>query len=233
MMTALGPQVSPMHSRRAVTALLLLALASCGEDKTTTPTTVVPTTPLPGTPPAAANRTPSVRISDFQPRTTAVAGGTHVSFGSAASDPDGDSLTYTWDFGDGTTGSGHALFHVFYASGSFDVKVTVSDGRGGSATDTVRVDARRIEGEWRLENAAHVTLTARISQGNGSNRFWGTVSDGSLIEGRLLDPYGAELTYSSATALCIPSGTYTGNVFTGVDVIVFDGPGCRGFSLRR
>lgn len=218
--------------RKVLPGILLASQLAC-HDAMTTSTPAPQTSAAPSTTPAAANGAPTARISDFQPRTTAVAGGTHVSFGATASDPDGDRLSYAWDFGDGTTGSGDALFHVFYASGTFDVKLTVSDGRGGSASDSVRVTARRIEGEWQLENAAHVQLTARLSQSNGSNNFWGVVSDGSLIEGRLEDPYGAVLSYSSATALCVPSGTYQGSVFTSVDTIVFDGPGCRGFSLRR
>jgi chitodextrinase len=221
------------QSRSAWLAVLFFSLPGCG-DKLATPTTTAPPASLPpATTPTAANRAPSAKISDYQPRTTAVAGGTHVGFGATASDPDGDRLSFSWDFGDGTSDSGEALFHVFYGSGSFDVKLTVTDGRGGVATDTVRVTARRIEGEWLVNNAAHVQLTARLSQGNGSNVFWGTVSDGSLIEGRLIDPYGIVLTYSSATALCIPSGTYEGNVYTSVNTIVFDGPGCRGFSLLR
>ena len=233
MMTSPGARVSRMRLRHAVSASLLVVLASCGDDTPTAPTTVTPTTTLPTTPPAAANRAPTARISDYQPKTMAVAGGTHVAFGASASDADGDRLTYSWDFGDGTTDTGDALFHVFYSSGTFLVKLTVSDGRGGSATDSVSVSARRIEGEWQVNNAAHVQLTARISQGGGSNYFWGTVSDGSAIEGRLLDPYGIVLTYSSATALCIPSGTYQGTVYTGVNTIVFDGPGCQAFSLLR
>ena len=219
---------------RRLPPLLLVALVSCGEDKATTPTTAAPPAANPpAAAPAAANRIPTARITDFQPRTTAVAGGTHVSFGATASDPDGDRLTYSWDFGDGTTETGDALFHVFYGSGTFDVKLTVSDGRGGSATDTVQVNARRVEGEWLLDNANRVHLTARLFQGNGSNRFWGAVSDGSLIEGRLLDQYGISLTYSARTDLCVPSGTYSGNVFTSVNTIVFDGPGCEAFTLRR
>jgi hypothetical protein len=46
-------------------------------------------------------------------------------------------------------------------------------------------------------------------------------------------PYGIVLTYSSTTGLCIPSGTYEGNVYTSVNTIVFDGPACRGFQLLR
>lgn len=215
-------------------ALLLLSPLGCHDRVTTatTPTTTI-APPAPAASPATANRAPIAKIADYQPRTTAVAGGTRVGFGATASDPDGDRLTFSWDFGDGTTDSGEALFHVFYASGTFEVKLTVTDGRGGVATDAVRVTARRIEGEWLMNTASHAHLIVRISQGNGSNFFWGVVSDGSLIEGQLLDPYGIALRYSAATGLCVPTGTYQGNVRTSVDAIDFDGPACRGFSLLR
>jgi PKD repeat protein len=55
--------------------------------------------------------------------------GTAVSFdGSASSDPDGDALTYAWDFGDGQSGTGPAPTHVYADNGSYAVKLTVSDG---------------------------------------------------------------------------------------------------------
>jgi outer membrane protein OmpA-like peptidoglycan-associated protein len=51
-------------------------------------------------------------------------------------DPDGDPLTYTWDFGDGsrdtfTFGVGT---HRYSAIGRYPVRVTVDDGKGGSDT---------------------------------------------------------------------------------------------------
>ncbi len=55
--------------------------------------------------------------------------------GGASSDPDGDTLAYAWDFGDGATGDGPAPAHVYGAAGSYTVRLTVGDGRGGTAAD--------------------------------------------------------------------------------------------------
>jgi len=56
--------------------------------------------------------------------------------GSGSYDPDGDTLTYTWDFGDGTTGSGVSPTHAYLWGETFTVTLTVSDGRGGTDIDT-------------------------------------------------------------------------------------------------
>ncbi len=45
-------------------------------------------------------------------------------------DPDGNPLTYAWDFGDGTTGTGSRVRHAFAKTGVYRVKLTVDDGTG-------------------------------------------------------------------------------------------------------
>jgi len=53
--------------------------------------------------------------------------------GSASSDPDGDPLTYAWNFGDGATGTGATPTHSYTAAGVYDACLTVSDGSLDSA----------------------------------------------------------------------------------------------------
>ncbi len=57
---------------------------------------------------------------------------------SGSSDPDGDPLTYFWDFGDGGTSTDASPTHTF-GLGKYTVTLTVSDGHGGEDTDTVSV----------------------------------------------------------------------------------------------
>jgi PKD repeat protein len=59
--------------------------------------------------------------------------------GSASSDPDGDALTYAWDFGDGTTGTGAKPVHTYADNGNFVVTLTVTDPAGAEATATTSV----------------------------------------------------------------------------------------------
>jgi hypothetical protein len=59
---------------------------------------------------------------------------TSISFnGSLSSDAENDPLTYTWDFGDGATGSSATPTHAYTAAGIYDVCLTVNDGSLDSA----------------------------------------------------------------------------------------------------
>ncbi|MFT7558956.1 MAG: endoglucanase [Flavobacteriales bacterium] len=53
---------------------------------------------------------------------------------SGSSDADGDTLSYTWDFGDNTTGSGVNASHTYTAAGFYTVELTVSDGELSNTT---------------------------------------------------------------------------------------------------
>ena len=58
-----------------------------------------------------------------------VRAGEEITFNAAgSSDPDGDALTFTWNFGDGNTGSGLTTTHSYVQDGEYTVRLTVSDG---------------------------------------------------------------------------------------------------------
>ena len=65
-----------------------------------------------------------------------------ISFdGSASSDADGSIVSFDWSFGDGSTGSGARLMHVYGNAGVYTVVLTVTDdsGRKGNATATAEI----------------------------------------------------------------------------------------------
>ncbi len=60
--------------------------------------------------------------------------------GTGSSDPDGDALSYRWNFGDGSTGTGATPSHAYTAAGRYEVSLVVSDGALDSAAAVAVVE---------------------------------------------------------------------------------------------
>jgi len=58
--------------------------------------------------------------------------------GSGSNDPDGNIVSYEWNFGDGHTGSGMKPNHVYQNKGTYTVTLTVEDDDGATDTDTTK-----------------------------------------------------------------------------------------------
>ena len=96
--------------------------------------------PPPPPPPPAPNRPPTVSQVTANPPTIEPGQQTNVS--AVATDPDGDTLTYTWSAPAGTFSNPNGLNTTWTAPqqpGTYPLTVTVNDGRGGMATGTVNV----------------------------------------------------------------------------------------------
>jgi len=107
--------------------------------------------------------------------------------GSASADPDGDPLSYLWDFGDGTPQkSGINVIHTYKEGGTYPVMLTADDGTG-------------------LENSKHTSVfTLKINEhpvadvGKESNIFKSGVCAGDVVVfsgGSSYDPDGGALKY--------------------------------------
>ncbi|HPK72505.1 MAG TPA: PKD domain-containing protein [Vicinamibacterales bacterium] len=78
------------------------------------------------------NGTPTASFT-FSPSTPVVE--SEVTFdGSLSQDADGSIVSYAWNFGDGTKGTGVLTRHSYRAAGSYTVTLTVTDDRGLSAS---------------------------------------------------------------------------------------------------
>ena len=225
---------------RTLTCFVLSAgfLSSCGEDTTPTPTgsTTTPTSTSPSSPAPApgVNRAPGTVSVDFQPKTPLLAGATAVSFSATASDPDGDPLTYKWDFcEEEVTTQGGGAAYTFYRGGECRVRVTVTDGKGGSSTGETYVTIRTLEGDWVLVNPAHQGFTTYIRHNgrsfsgqfsSGRHSFTGNVNDGNRVFIKVED--GGDF-------YCLSTGNYNGTINTSLDYMDFPGISCKGFALAR
>jgi PKD repeat protein len=56
--------------------------------------------------------------------------------GTGSSDPDGDIVTWEWDFGDNSTGTGETTTHAYSTAGIYNVTLTVTDDDDVPASDT-------------------------------------------------------------------------------------------------
>ncbi len=78
------------------------------------------------------NQSPTAQ---FIPSTTSSVTGQIVSFDASTSmDPDGTISSYSWNFGDGATGSGATATHSYNTAGTYTVTLTVIDNLGAIST---------------------------------------------------------------------------------------------------
>ncbi|MEV7452357.1 PQQ-dependent sugar dehydrogenase [Streptomyces nigra] len=78
-----------------------------------------------------------------------------VSFSSAgSSDPDGDTLSYAWTFGDGATSTAANPSHTYSAEGQYTATLKVTDPGGKSATASVQITVGNTAPTVRIDTPA-------------------------------------------------------------------------------
>jgi len=79
------------------------------------------------------NQAPTIHEATVSAETADIAN--TLTFTGEATDPDGDAITYTWNFGDNSTATGATPTHRYPVPGRYIVLLTVTDGKGGEATN--------------------------------------------------------------------------------------------------
>src|SRR5262245_43838781 len=133
------------------------------------------------------NVSPTVPMDADSLTTTA---GSPLTFSATASDDNGDTLAYYWDFGDSTFGTnGSAASKSWTSSGQYVVRCTVSDMKGGVASDSLLVTV-----------------------GNpGTYTLGGTVTAGGVpIEGVRISVSSTKVTYTDSDGTYILAGLSAG-----------------------
>lgn len=76
--------------------------------------------------------------------------------GSGSADSDGSIVSHAWDYGDGSTGSGVKDTHTYASAGTYTVKLTVTDDRGGTDSSTKSVTVS-------LNQSPNASFTSSVS----------------------------------------------------------------------
>src|SRR3989454_34117 len=150
--------------------------------------------------------------------------------GSGSSDPDGTIVSYAWDFGDSTGGSGAVTSHAYLTFGTFNVTLTVADNESFTATAyrDVVVHAPPVASFTTTPNSpvagASVTFNASASRdpdGNIVTYAW-NFGDSKFGSGAITShPYASAGTYN-VTLNVTDNDSLNGTVYH--DVVVRPSP---------
>jgi len=125
-----GKTAAHKYAAAASYTVVLTVSDGRGETATKSASVTVTTTPPTNKPPTAVLT--ASPVSGSAPLA--------VSFDSTgSSDPDGDPLTFTWDFGDSQSASGPTASHTYSAANTYTAILTVADGRGGTDAKSVTI----------------------------------------------------------------------------------------------
>lgn len=139
-------------------------------------------------------------IANAGPDQTAHVGQTVNFDGSGSTDPDGSIVTYSWDFGDGATGTGVNTAHSYMVAGTYTATLVVTDNGGLTGTDTAIVTV----------NEAPAVPTAYLNINMSKtpiSKGWKATAAITLTENS-----GSGAIIANAKVYGIWSGVYTRNV---------------------
>ncbi|VEP17781.1 Outer membrane adhesin like proteiin (fragment) [Hyella patelloides LEGE 07179] len=144
-----------------------------------------------------ATSTKEVTVNNVAPTITEIIGkqdvneGEEVTYSASATDPGDDTLTYTWDFGDGNIANGENVTHTFTDNGSYTITLTVSDDDGASTISTIDVTVNNVAptiteivGDTDVNEGEEVNYSAIASDsGNDTLTYSWDFGDGNTAEG--------------------------------------------------
>ena len=139
-----------------------------------------------------------------------------VSFNASnSSDSDGSIISYTWNFGDGSNGSGVTTSHIYENAGDYTVQLTVSDN--DSASDSITMDIEVISG-------------TQVGGIINENTTWTKQGSPYVVTDTVQIPTGIKLTISPGVTISKPSSgdmfLINGEIYahgTPIEKIIFEG----------
>lgn len=149
-------QLKPFASAIAIA----LAVAACGGGSKGSSTPTTPTSPT--TPTTPTNRAPVINSMNFAPA-FGIMGLTTFVWDASASDPDGDAVSYAWDIA-GNPHSGASGSVAFTNGGNGVARLTVTDSKGATATDTRSFVVGDMTGRWAVTSGILSGASFQLTQ---------------------------------------------------------------------
>jgi PKD repeat protein len=140
--------------------------------------------------------------------------------GASSTDPDGGIASWAWNFGDGTTGTGSALSHVYGSAGTYTVQLQVTDTGGLTSlasttitvgTPVIAMSVNDIAMTLTIAKTGTATATAAVKVLDAS----GKVVPGATVTGNwsgIVSKTGATATTATTTGVATftsPASTKT------------------------
>jgi PKD repeat protein len=158
----------------------------------------------------------------FTASPTQVAAGSPVALdGSGSSEANGSISGYSWDFGDGATGSGVSTSHAYSHAGTYTITLTASDPGGHTSQGTHQVVVVGTPSALITSAASTVAGIATAFSGSGSTDNGSSITSYSWNFGDGSTATGVSPTHTFASA-----GTYT------VSLVVTDLSGSTSSATR-
>ncbi|MGD0909497.1 MAG: PKD domain-containing protein [Candidatus Acidiferrales bacterium] len=196
---ATGTGVSPTHTYAAV-GTYTISLTVTNASNLTSKSTTTATVGSPPQPPVANVGGPYISLP-----------GIALNFnGNNSTDPQGEMLTYAWNFGDGAAGTGISPTHAYAAVGVYSVSLSVVNTSNLISTSTTTVNIGINGPAWsgtvhsggQTISDAHVYLMAANNSGYGQPSL-------SLLDGSVTgysDSVGAYILTDSSGSFTLPAG---------------------------
>lgn len=153
-----------------------------------------------GTTGALPNSAPTAAID------APVVNGLDVAFTGGGTDSDGTIASYSWDFGDGTSGTGATASKTYAAAGTYTVKLTVTDDDGATAQATTDVTVAPIPNQAPTAQFPAPAIDALSVSVDGSTS---TDPDGTIASYAWNFGDGGTASTAAATHTYTDAGTYT------------------------
>jgi PKD repeat protein len=161
----------------------------------------------------SGSMTRAIQLQDRPPIAMIAGSGTtaltsvSLTFNSTGSfDPDGTIVAYSWNYGDGSTGSGFTTSHSFTTAGTYTVTLTVTDNSGSTASASLAVVIQDRPPIAKLSSSTSSTITGSTISFDGGTS---TDPDGSITTYRWDFGDGTSGTGVTTGHAYASSGNYT------------------------